>query len=167
MTLDNLLVRPHRWAAERFGSASAWERLTDDDAEEALKLSGLPSGIDADNDDEEARRFDLLILTRQLAQLSDDAATAEQVRFVVQQIAEQLKDRTTIPSVREQAELLEAVAGDDWWVDVTLPMLENLRLRVRGLVRFTERSRRNPVYTDFEDVVGAATEISCRGRRRA
>ncbi len=164
MTLDNLLVRPHRRAVERFGSASAWERLTDDDAEEALSLAGLPSSVDADSDDEEARRFDLLILTRQLAQLSDDAATAEQVRVVVQQIAEQLKDRTTIPSVREQAELLEAVAEDDWWVDVTLPMLENLRLRVRGLVRFTERSRRNPVYTDFEDVVGAATEISLPGQ---
>lgn len=166
MTLDNILVRPHRHAVERFASLSAWEQLTDEDAEQALGLSGVPSGVDAAPDGEEARRFDMLILTRQLAQLSDDAVAAEKVRRVVQEIAAQLIGSTSIhvPSVREQAELLEAVAGDDWWVDVTLPMLENLRLRVRGLVRFTERSIRNPVYTDFEDVVGPAVEVSLPGR---
>lgn len=63
----------------------------------------------------------------------------------------------------EQAELLEAVAGDEWWVDVTLAMLEQARLRIRGLVRFVEKSRHNPVYTDFADEFGERTEITLRG----
>jgi Type I site-specific restriction-modification system, R (restriction) subunit and related helicases len=30
---------------------------------------------------------------------------------------------------------------------------------IRGLVRFVERSRRSPIYTDFEDELGEATEV--------
>ena len=55
--------------------------------------------------------------------------------------------------------LLDDVAGDQWWVDVTLPMLEVARLRIRGLVRFVERTRQNPVYTDFEDTLQDAIEV--------
>ena len=63
------------------------------------------------------------------------------VRLVetIQQIATALLGKTTIPSVAEQAVLLESVAGDEWWVDVTLPMLELARLRIRGLVRMGDR----------------------------
>ena len=42
----------------------------------------------------------------------------------MQRIAAALLGKTTIPSVAEQAVLLESVAGDEWWIDVTLPMLE-------------------------------------------
>ena len=38
----------------------------------------------------------------------------------------------------QQLVLLDEVASDGWWVDVTLPMLELARLRIRGLVRFVE-----------------------------
>lgn len=81
----------------------------------------------------------------------------------MQEIAATLLGKTSIPSVTERAELLEAVAGDDWWVDVTLTMLEFARLRIRGLVRLVEKTKRNPVYTDFTDELGAATEIALPG----
>jgi type I restriction enzyme R subunit len=55
------------------------------------------------------------------------------------------------------------VAGDEWWIDVTLPMLELVRRRLRGLVRFIEKTLRNPVYTDFEDTIGEATEVVLSG----
>lgn len=35
-------------------------------------------------------------------------------------------------------------------------MLEVMRLRLRGLVRFVEKTRLNPVYTDFEDMLDEA-----------
>jgi type I restriction enzyme, R subunit len=44
----------------------------------------------------------------------------------VQSIAASLLGRTAIPSVAAQPVLLEAVAGDEWWVDEDgkrLPML--------------------------------------------
>ena len=92
-------------------------------------------------------------LRRQLAQLEGDAVAAERVRETVQAIAAALLPKRTIPSVAEQLALLDEVAGDEWWVDVTLPMLEVMRLRLRGLVRFVEKTTHNPVYTDFEDTL--------------
>lgn len=118
MNLDNFLVRPHREQVEEWSDRSRWGAVTKDDGAEILNhLAGLPSAVH--DPDLDAKRFDLLVLRRQLAQL----------------------------------ELLDAVAGDEWWVDVTLPMLEVMRLRLRGLVRFVERTRQNPVYTDLEDTL--------------
>lgn len=47
--------------------------------------------------------------------------------------------------------------------DVTLPMLEVARLRLRGLVRFIEKVSRNPVYTDFEDTLSEGAEVALSG----
>ncbi len=161
MNLGNVLVRPHRRAVERFAKKDAWSALSHDDAESALALAGLPSA--AKDPDEAAKRFDLLILHRQLAQLQGDAVAAERIRETVQAISSALLAKMAIPSVAEQAELIEAVAGDEWWIDVTLPILELVRLRLRRLVGFVEKTRRNPIYTDFEDTLGEATTIELPG----
>ncbi|MGE3256513.1 MAG: type I restriction-modification enzyme R subunit C-terminal domain-containing protein [Pseudonocardia sp.] len=133
-----------------------------DDATDVLThLAGLPSAVQ--DDDEDPKRFDLLVLRRQLAQLTGDAAAAERLREQVQAIAAALLGKLTIPSVAQQQELLDEVAGDLWSIDVTLPLLEHVRLRIRGLVRFVERTRRNPVYTDFADELGQPTEVLLPG----
>jgi type I restriction enzyme R subunit len=158
MNLENFVVRPHRKAVERFADAGAWAHLAPTDAEAAMPLPGLPSSVR--DDDEDAKRFDLLILRRQLAQLDGDLVLAEWLRETVQRIASALLTKTTIPSVvAEQAVLLESVAGDEWWVDVTLPMLEEARRKLRGLARFVEKTTRNPMYTDFEDTLGEAVDV--------
>jgi len=161
MNLDNFVVRPHRRAVERFSEPEAWASLSTDDAAALAELAGLPSSVkDADV---EAKRFDIFILRRQLAQLDGDTTTAERVRGAVQAIAGQLFGMQTIPSVAAQAELLEAVAGDEWWIDVTLPMLELARFRIRGLVNLIQRDATNPVYTNFADTLIEGTEIELPG----
>ena len=161
MNLENVLVRPHRRAVEYFAEWDAWKALSPENAEVALVLAGLPTA--AKDPDEAAKRFDLLILRRQLAQLQGDAVAAEQIRETVQSLAGSLLSKLAIPSVAEQVELLEAVAGEEWWIDVTLPMLEVVRLRLRKLVRFIERTIKNPIYTDLEDVFGEATFVDLPG----
>lgn len=161
MNLDNFVVRPHRRAVERYRSVEAWQTVDPQESEALFTLAGLPSSV-RDND-ENAKRFDLLILRRQLAQLDGDVALAERVRETVQNIAAALLGKMAIPSVAQQAVLLESVAGDEWWVDVTLPMLEEVRRKLRGLVQFIEKTTRNPVYTDFEDTLGEGVEIELPG----
>lgn len=158
MNLANFVVRPHRRAVEKYASADAWNTITPDDSEALLALAGLPSAVR--DDDEDAKRFDLIILRRQLAQLDGDAALAERLRESVQAIAAALLGKTTIPSVAEQAVLLESVASDEWWIDVTLPMLELARLRLRSLTRFIEKTSRSPIYTDFEDTLSEGVEVT-------
>lgn len=163
MNLDNFLVRPHRRLVEQYGQWSAWSTTLTADvaAEVAENLAGLPSGHT--DHDEDAKRFDLLILRRQLAQLRGDAAAAERLRKTLQEIATGLLDQTTIPSVAAQAELLEEVASDQWWVDVTLPMLEAARRRLRGLLQFLVKIKKDPVYTSFQDELNEATVVDLPG----
>jgi type I restriction enzyme R subunit len=46
---------------------------------------------------------------------------------------------------------------------VTLPMLEDVRKRLRGLVKFIERTRRPNIYTDFMDSIGEEQTIDLAG----
>jgi type I restriction enzyme R subunit len=59
--------------------------------------------------------------------------------------------------------LLAEVAEDEWWIGVTLPMLELARRRIRGLVRFIEKAKRAIVYTNFEDEIGDGSFVALPG----
>lgn len=162
MTLDNFLVRPHRKLVEHYAQWSSWTPMTPEAAEKiAHELAGLPSTHK--DDDEDAKRFDLLVLRRQLAQLQGDAEACERLREQVQNIATGLLGKTTIPSVAAQAELLEEVASDQWWVDVTLPMLEIARRRLRGLLQFLDKIRKDVVYTSFQDELTESSVVELPG----
>ena len=87
----------------------------------------------------------------------------DRLREQVQEIATVLLNQTTIPAVRAQQQLLDELTTDEWWQDVTLPLLESMRRRVRGLVKLIEKSRRGVVYSDFEDQLGELTESTLRG----
>jgi type I restriction enzyme R subunit len=65
--------------------------------------------------------------------------------------------------VREQMPLIQDVQTDEWWQDVTVPMLETMRRRLRGLVQFIDKRQRKPVYTDFEDLMGSEVDVSLLG----
>ncbi len=162
MNPENFLVRPKRRLVEKFSAATTWQNLTQVEVAEAIEhLAHLPSAaIDADED---AKRFDLLVLRRQLAQIEVDSSEAEAMRERIQAIAEILLTKTGIPMVAAQAPLIERVSSDDWWVDVTLGMLEQARVRLRGLIRLIEITRQNPVYADLQDELTESSEIEIPG----
>jgi type I restriction enzyme R subunit len=152
------VVRPHRQLVHRYLDRSQWDGLDPQRiAEIGTALAGLPSA--ERDDDEEAKRFDLLILRAQLCVLDHQqgfAGIAEQVR----EIAGALLEQTSIPAIREQQVFLDALTDPQWWIDVTVPMLEEARRRLRSLVRLIERAKRKIVYTDFTDEMGELTELS-------
>ncbi|WP_138512468.1 DEAD/DEAH box helicase family protein [Rhodoferax bucti] len=158
MRLDNFVVRPQRRWVEPWSQADAWHKVTGDQlADLAQHVSGLPSAVR--DDDEEAKRFDLLMLRTQLGSARGDVGFAR-LREQVRALAEALSDLGSIPDVKKHMVLIEAVAGEEWWQDVTLPMLEQARRHLRGLIKLLEKTRRKVVYTDFEDAVGETTEVA-------
>jgi type I restriction enzyme R subunit len=162
MNLENFLVRPHRRLVEQYAQWPAWSSLTVESAGDvAGQLAGLPST--QKDDDEDAKRFDMLVLRRQLSQIEGDVVGAERLREQVQNIASGLLNQTGIPSVAAQQVLLDEVASDEWWVDVTLPMLEVARRRLRGLLKFLEKAKKGAVYTDFQDELSDATLVDLPG----
>ena len=161
MNLDNFVVRPHRRIVERFARREAWQMLTPAAAADlAQDVAGLPSELEAEP--EESKRFDLLLLNLQLAQLKHEQSF-ERLRDKVKSIAGLLEEKSAIPMVRAQVELIQDVQSDEWWQDVTLPMLERVRRRLRDLVVFIEKRERKPLFTDFEDVMGAEVEVGLPG----
>jgi len=65
--------------------------------------------------------------------------------------------------VREQMPLIQDIQTDEWWQDVTVPMLETVRRRLRALVKLIEKQQRKPIYTDFEDEIGCESAIELPG----
>lgn len=162
MNLDNFVVRPKRSWVQKYSDFEAWHRLNAETASDiAEHLAGLPSTVR--DDDEDANRFDLIMLTTQLAVLEADHLTVEKQRERVQGIASRLLTQTAIPVIAAQVAVLDDLASDEWWIDVTLPMLEFARRRVRALVKFLPRGERKIVYTDLADELGESTEIELRG----
>ncbi|MBV9025012.1 MAG: DEAD/DEAH box helicase family protein [Streptomycetaceae bacterium] len=164
MNPDNFLVRPHREYLDAFADFDSWLAFTPDaHAQVVDHLAGLPTAFrEKDDTGEEAKRFDLLLLRLQLAVVNGDPGFTR-LKDHVQQIASALLDQLTIPAIKAQQLLLDEVAGDEWWQDVTLPMLETMRRRLRGLVRLIEKTNRTVVYTDFADELGDLTAASLRG----
>jgi len=64
-----------------------------------------------------------------------------------------------IPTIRAEAPLIHAVADDEWWEDVTVPMLETVRRRLRSLIKLLPKGQKKVVYTDFEDELGETVHI--------
>ena len=161
MNLDNFVVRPKRRMVERYAQAAAWTQLSDEALTElAHEVAGLPSELEPEP--EEAKRFDLLVLNLQLAHLRSEH-TFERLRDQVKAIAGLLEEKSAIPMVRAQMELIADVQTDEWWQDVTTPMLERLRRRLRDLVQFIDKQSRKPVYSDFEDELGAQVDVELPG----
>lgn len=157
MNLDNFVVRPQRRLVERFAKANAWHVLRAEDVGElARNVAGLPTELI--DEDEEAKRFDLLILRTQLAILQakpDFAGLRDQIRV----IASALEEQEAVPAIKAEMVLIQSIVGDEWWEDVTLGMLENARKRLRSLVKLIEKRKRVVVYTDFEDELGTDAVI--------
>lgn len=157
MNVNNFVVRPKRKLVEKYKEPEAWEHLSvEAHIELADEVAGLPSAlIDTDQD---AKRFDLLMLRLQLALLNAEPAFAR-LRKQVEDIAGALEEKDSIPMVRAQMPLIQEVQTDEFWQDVTTPMLENVRRKLRSLVKLIERTDGKLVYTDFEDQIGESSII--------
>jgi type I restriction enzyme R subunit len=157
MNIQNFIVRPQRRHVEKFARAEAWTALTGDDQIELVAhVAKLPTEF-VDND-EEAKRFDLLVLRTQLAILRSApgfGALCKQIR----EIASALEEQEAVPAIKAEMVLIQAITGEEWWSDVTLGMLENARKRLRALVKLIEKSKKKVVCTDFIDELGTGTKI--------
>jgi len=161
MNLDNFVVRPHRRLVERFRGNEGWKVLHAGDLSElANEVAGLPSELDPEP--EEARRFDLLLLATELALLRAEPGYDSRVRQI-RAIASLLEGYPAIPSVAREMPLILDLQTDEWWADVTVPIIESVRRRLRMLVSVIEKRDKRIVYADFQDQIGAGVEITLDG----
>jgi len=158
---DNFLVRPHLQLVERFCANEAWIRLNADDHQVlATTLAPLPSAYaeQQGDTDADARRFDLLLYTMQLTLLRGEPRFIR-LQLQLRELAAQLEARANIPQVAAELELIRDLLREEWWQQVTMPMLEEVRRRLRALVGLIEPISREPLYTNFSDELGELVEL--------
>lgn len=157
MSLDNFLVRAKRRAVERFQTPEAWTRFSTDDRETLIKeVAGLPTALV--DDDILAKQFDMIALNGQLALLSGDASFVR-CKEKVMAIAAKLETLGNVPMVAAAMALILEVQTDEYWQDVDAWSLEQMRRRLRDLIKLIEGEDRILVYTDFTDQIGEAEVI--------
>ncbi|MDX2272650.1 MAG: DEAD/DEAH box helicase family protein [Cyanobacteriota bacterium] len=158
MSLENFIVRPKRRLVEKFQTPQTWEQLGSIERTELTEhIAGLPSSLD--DDDLTARQFDYVVLQSQLALLHRDPSL---IRYQerIKTVALQLSELGNIPMVASKLELILEILTDDFWQDITLPILEQVRIHLRSLVKLITFESRKIVYTDFEDEIGQAITIN-------
>jgi type I restriction enzyme R subunit len=161
MSLDNFLVRPHRRYVEKYKSPEAWAKIDADAGHELIEhVAGLPSAVG--DEDVTAKQFDLVVFRAELALLRVDPAF-QGLRARITEIASLLEELGNVPMVAAEMELILEVQTDEFWQDITVPMLETVRRRLRALVKLIEYKQRTLVYSDFEDNTGTAVDIMVPG----
>lgn len=152
MNLDNFVVRQRRRTVEKYLDLSAWI-IIDAEARDELVEQVAPLPTAKRHGTEEAKRFDLLMFSLELALLRGSKRFGA-LRTRLFEIASALEEQTAIPGIAAQAALIEEIQTDPWWEGVTVPLLELVRLRLRDLIQHIEKRKRAIVYSDFADEIG-------------
>lgn len=156
MRLDNFIVRPKRLYVEKYQDKAAWQALDSNARHELTEhVAGLPSET-TESGELEAKQFDYLMLQLQLAILKANPSFSK-LQKSVRIIASKLEELSNIPMVAAEMRLILDIQTDEFWQDVTLPMLEDVRRRLRNLIQLIELGSQNIVYSNFEDEIGPAT----------
>jgi type I restriction enzyme, R subunit len=157
LNLDNFIVRQHRRAVEKYQKPEAWTAIDSEARQELVEeIAPLPSANALGT--EEAKRFDLLMFSLELALLKG-SKRFDALRKQLVEIASALELQTGIPAVAHQAALIEEIQTDHWWEGVTVPLLELVRLRLRDLIQHIEKSRKAVIYSNFADEIGDGVEL--------
>jgi type I restriction enzyme R subunit len=156
LNLDNFIIRQHRRTVDKYREPAAWQPIDDEKRKELVdEIAPLPAqrGFEI----EEAKRFDLLMFSLELALLKG-SKRFDTLRKQLLEIASALEAQTGIPAIAHQAVLIEEIQTNLWWEGVTVPLLELVRLRLRDLVQHIEKSKKAVVYSDFSDEIGEGVE---------
>ncbi|PPD47445.1 MAG: restriction endonuclease [Methylotenera sp.] len=126
-----------------------WQNISKSDMLDInTHLSSL--GVPAKEDDELAKRFDLLILNYQLALMTAAYSTD---RFIKQisGTAKALLKKQNIPAVAKQVHLLNELQVDQFWKTININRLETVRVALRDLIKYLDKETQPIIETNFED----------------
>lgn len=153
---DSFIVRQHRRAVEKYRDPAAWHQIDDEMRKELVdEIAPLPTALDLGG--EEAKRFDLLMFSLELAHLKRSSRFAALKKQLLE-ITAALELQMAIPAVAQRATLIEEVQTEQWWEGITVSQLELVRLRLRDLVQHIDKSKKAIVYSNFADEIGEGVE---------
>ncbi len=161
MLSDSHISVREQWAnVSRMKQPENWVCLSLIDVE-VLKQDISPL-LTKSQTDEGAKRFDLLVLTVELSQVSESVNGTRSVRNICT-IADALSKKASIPQVQAKMETINMVLSDVFWENLTLDGLEKVRTDLRDLVKFVFGENRRSFEVNIEDTItddGVAEEMA-------
>ena len=120
--------------------------------------------------DENAKKFDVLVLAIELSMLDDEVGAGKAVQNV-QFVAEKLQEKASIPQIQARMETIKEVLNPVCWENVSLSWLEKVREDLRDLTKFLIGDKKQWFVVDIEDVLsydgesrGIVTRVSYKQR---
>ena len=151
---DSFRVKRHMRYVETYRNLSNWNNL------ETMEVSEIKEHIapliQPKKEDELSRRFDYLMYSIDLGLLQSKSVRTPV--SIVMNTAELLSAKYTIPQVNAQKEILEKVQTAEFWDNVTILEINQVREAMRDLLQYLDKVRKKVYYTDFKDAIVAAEE---------
>ena len=145
---DRFQVKMNRRQVDEFSNRDRWNNLSAEDIhviEAHLSALPIPETIH-----ETARRFDLMMLKLQIANLLSLSEERQYQENLIT-IATQLSGKYTITPVLAAKDLIENLKDPDFYEKLTQLRLEEIRSEIRELVQYLDKKSRKPIYTNLQD----------------
>ncbi len=133
-----------------FRAEGSWQFLSPLDT---VKLkNNIAPILSKSQEDEAAKRFDVLSLNVELSLLDTSVNARPSIRKIVN-IAHKLKEKSVIPQIREKIEVLDMVLSDNFWKNNTIDRMEFVRTELRELMNLIFKEETPTFDVDVEDEV--------------
>ena len=144
-----------RWV-EKYRRSEAFDDLSQGDKGELM--DHIAPLVFSDDDDEAAKRFDNFIYKLMLDSLSGAPASSGRMSLV--QTADSLLRKVNIAKVKQQEAFLKSVSDESMLQDMNVSILEEIRQKLRGLIKFiASKGSERVIFTDLHDVVKEEKEV--------
>ncbi|EGT2197964.1 TPA: DEAD/DEAH box helicase family protein [Clostridioides difficile] len=148
---DSYIVRMNLSYVHKYKNENVWSNIGAVAQNEIREyISPL---ITSYSDDELAKRFDVVMYNIQLAYLQNNNAS-KGIRHVMA-TAEKLSKLGTIPQIQQQKYTIEKAMTEEFWEDSDIFEVEEVRISLRELIKYLEKSSQKIYYTSFEDMIVA------------
>jgi type I restriction enzyme R subunit len=147
---SHISVREKWETVSRFKDAYAWVYLSEVDVN-TLSTEIAPL-LPRNTLDENAKKFDLLVMLIELSLLDGETNSTKAVNSV-HTIAEKLQEKATLPQVQAKMPTIKEVLSDVAWQNVSLAWLEKVRNDLRDLLKFLTGQDDRWFMVDIEDEI--------------
>ncbi len=157
LSMARIDVREKMASIEPYRGKEAWVCLTEVDV---AKLKSIASVLPRPNENEAAKKFDVLMLQLQLERV-DSTVNAEKARASVMTLAQMLEEKASIPLVKRSVDTIREVQTVEFWESVAIDRLESVRRELRDLIHLLEGKRNDHKFIiNIEDTTSSDAEAA-------
>ena len=154
---SRIAVRKHLGIIYDFRQKEKWDFISPIDAQN-LKSEVAPLLISG-KEDEYNKRFDLLVLNSQLALVTDVEGGGEIYQTKIVNIAKMLEEKSIIPQIHDNIDVIREVQSAPFWGNVSLGSLECIRKKLRDLIHYLQKKGDNKTFTvNIKDEISFADD---------